>query len=122
MVSTHNRKTLVSIYSKASQPTTVGSRRFDEKSFPARAFSPKVQMELEAGSKRLVRNIEMQRRRRLYRDLNLDDILHERGITAIDILHSSALPLEIFDDEEYDCRSTDGSLINIPVYCIILQR
>ncbi|XP_031787006.1 dynein heavy chain 1, axonemal isoform X2 [Nasonia vitripennis] len=75
--------------------------------FPGQAFSPKVQMGLEMGSKRLVRNVEVQRRRRLYRDLNLENILYERGIRANDILDSSFLPLETFDNEEYDCRTPD---------------
>ncbi|OXU24749.1 hypothetical protein TSAR_002051 [Trichomalopsis sarcophagae] len=77
------------------------------KPFNSQAFSPKVQVGLEMGSKRLVRNVEVQRRRCLYRDLNLENILHERGIRANDILDSSFLPLETFDDEEYDCRTPD---------------
>ncbi|XP_076627799.1 dynein axonemal heavy chain 1 [Colletes latitarsis] len=94
--------------------------------FPAETFAPKVQMEQNVEPKRLPRNVEMERRRRVYRNLKIEDALDAEGVAAKEILPPSAispilsrediyglfatahlLPLEIFDDEEYDCRTTE---------------
>lgn len=91
--------------------------------FPAETFTPKVEMEQYVEPKKLPRNVEMERRRKLYRSLKIEDALDAEGVTSKQILPPSAispltsreeiyglfaatqiLPLEIFDDEEYDCR------------------
>lgn len=101
---------------------------FSYKTFPAETFAPKVQMERNVEPKRLPRNVEMERRRRLYRNLKIEDLLADEGISSEDILPPAAilpmlareeiyglfsttriLPLEIFDDEEYDCRYASES-------------
>lgn len=69
------------------------------------------------------RNIEMERRRKIYKNLKIEDALKAEGIKPCDMLpfekiclllsdeekyglysKTSYLPLELFDDEEYDCR------------------
>ncbi|KMQ95378.1 dynein heavy chain axonemal [Lasius niger] len=96
------------------------------KAFPAETFLPKVQMEYNAGPKVLPRNVEMERRRRVYKSLKIEDALEAEGVKSHDMLppekicallsydekynlYSKAnyLPLELFDDEEYDCRTAD---------------
>ncbi|XP_043259514.1 dynein axonemal heavy chain 1-like [Colletes gigas] len=83
-------------------------------------------MEQNVEPKRLPRNVEMERRRRVYRNLKIEDALDAEGVAAKEILQPSAissilsrediyglfatahlLPLEIFDDQEYDCRTTE---------------
>ncbi|XP_023289892.1 dynein heavy chain 1, axonemal [Orussus abietinus] len=93
-------------------------------SFPAETFAPKVQMDRYVPPKQIPRNVEMERRRRIYRNLRVDDALKDEGVKSRDLLpvevvgtiasHEekfglnsfvSFLPLEIFDDEEHDCRT-----------------
>ncbi|KAK9309948.1 hypothetical protein QLX08_000576 [Tetragonisca angustula] len=95
-------------------------------SFPAATFVPKVQMQLNVEPKKIPRNVEMERRRRLYRNLKIENALEEIGVSPKEMLPPSAvlplltyeeiyglfstvhfLPLEIFDDEEYDCRTAE---------------
>ncbi|XP_072745723.1 dynein axonemal heavy chain 1 [Anoplolepis gracilipes] len=94
--------------------------------FPAETFLPKVQMEHTVGPKILPRNVEMERKRRAYKNLKIEDALETQGVKSYDMLppekirallsydekydlYSKAnyLPLELFDDEEYDCRTAD---------------
>ncbi|KAG5345241.1 DYH1 protein, partial [Acromyrmex charruanus] len=94
--------------------------------FPAETFLPKVQMAYTDDSKIPLRNIERERRRKIYQNLKIEDVLKEENIKSCDMLpfekiwpllsdkekyglHSktSYLPLELFDDEEYDCRTTE---------------
>ncbi|KAL6436551.1 hypothetical protein ACFW04_004787 [Cataglyphis niger] len=94
--------------------------------FPAETFLPKVQMEYIVGPKMLPRNVEMERRRRAYKNLKIEDALEAEGVKSHDMLppekirallsydekydlYSKAnyLPLELFDDEEYDCRTAE---------------
>ncbi|KAK2581762.1 hypothetical protein KPH14_002241 [Odynerus spinipes] len=96
------------------------------KIFPAETFAPKVQMEHNVAAKCLPRNVEMERRRRLYRNQNLEEELKKEGVLPRDILPPKVtsslssveekyglysktyyLPLEIFDDEEFDCRTSN---------------
>ncbi|XP_076227651.1 dynein axonemal heavy chain 1-like [Nomia melanderi] len=102
---------------------------FDEDrsiAFPAETFTPKVQMELNVEPKRLPRNVEMERRRKLYRSLRIEDALEAIGVASSEITPPSAilsllprdeiyglfstahvLPIEFFDDDEYDCRTIE---------------
>ncbi|XP_076380684.1 dynein axonemal heavy chain 1 [Megalopta genalis] len=86
-------------------------------------------MQLNVEPKRLPRNVEMERRRKLYRSLKIEDALETIGVTSKDMLPPSAilpllnrdmiyglfgrahiLPLELFDDEEFDCRTIEDWL------------
>lgn len=90
------------------------------KAFPAETFLPKVQRECIVGSKILSRNVEMER---TYKNLKIEDSLEAVGVKTHDILPPEKirallsydekydlyskvnyLPLELFDDVEYDCR------------------
>lgn len=92
-------------------------------SFPAETFAPKLQMERDIEPKKLPRNVDMERKWRVYRNSTLDELLREEKIRPQEILspeiislitsyeekyglfsQTNYLPLEIFDDEEYDCR------------------
>lgn len=85
-------------------------------------FLPKVQV-ASVNSNISSRNVEMEKRRRTFKNLKIDDILKAEGIRPYDMLpfekilpllsyeekydlysKASFLPLELFDDEEYDCR------------------
>lgn len=93
------------------------------KAFPAETFLPKVQREYTVGPKILPRNVEIERRRRTYKNLKIEDALEAVGVKTHDMLppekirallsydekydlYSKAnyLPLELFDDVEYECR------------------
>lgn len=74
-------------------------------------------MGCEAGPKRLARNVETERRRRLYESFDLETLLHQKGINASDINQPHFLPLEIFDDYTYDCRSVIYK--HAFLYCIL---
>lgn len=93
------------------------------KIFPAETFLPKVQMKYVVEPKFLPRNVEMERRRRVYKNLKIEDALKAEGVKSRDMLpfgkicqllsceekydlcsNASYLPLELFDDEDYDCR------------------
>lgn len=70
---------------------------------------PKIQMQVEAEPRHLVRNVEMERRRRFYKSFDLSKLFQDEGIDFnddfIDAMSSTdRLNLETFDDEEYDCR------------------
>ncbi|XP_024940673.1 dynein heavy chain 1, axonemal [Cephus cinctus] len=98
--------------------------------FPAEAFAPKVQMEMYVEPKHIPRNVEMERRRRIYRLLKVEDALESEGVLSRYLLPyhvvrplcpsnefyglrstMNYLPLEIFDDMEYDCRTVDDWLV-----------
>ncbi|XP_025162148.1 dynein heavy chain 1, axonemal-like [Harpegnathos saltator] len=83
-------------------------------------------MKYDVEPKLLPRNVEMERRRRAYKNVKIEDALEAEGIKPRDILpldkirpllsheekydlYSKAnyLPLEVFDDEEYDCRTAE---------------
>lgn len=93
------------------------------KAFPAETFLPKVQISYTVDPKVPPRNVEMERRRRVYKNLKIEDALKAEGVKPYDMLpfekirsllsykekydlysKASYLPLELFDDEEYDCR------------------
>ncbi|XP_012056092.1 PREDICTED: dynein heavy chain 1, axonemal-like [Atta cephalotes] len=94
--------------------------------FPAEIFLPKIQMAYTDDSKISLRNIEMERRRKIYKNLKIEDVLKAENIKPCDMLpfekiypllsdkekyglysKTSYLPLELFDDEEYDCRTIE---------------
>nr|XP_046487754.1 dynein axonemal heavy chain 1-like [Neodiprion pinetum] len=105
--------------------TLLGARvRYE--SFPAESFAPKIQMQKYVAPKQLPRNVAMERRRRQYRNLRMPMALRQENIRPRELLPPEVvrpfsskndkyglyptvnyLPLKFFDDEEFDCRTTD---------------
>ncbi|CAM39593.2 putative dynein heavy chain [Leishmania braziliensis MHOM/BR/75/M2904] len=70
-------------------------------------FEPKVQVPYAYKRGRMPRDVEIERRRRLYDSESVDRLVHVSGLTWEALARRSAqsLPLEIFDDTSYDCRN-----------------
>ncbi|KPA85487.1 putative dynein heavy chain [Leptomonas pyrrhocoris] len=70
-------------------------------------FEPKVQVPYAYKRGRMPRDVEIERRRRLYDSQNVNHLLEVSGLTWGLLARRSArsLPLEIFDDTTYDCRN-----------------
>ncbi|CAJ1990204.1 dynein heavy chain [Leishmania donovani] len=70
-------------------------------------FEPKVQVPYAYKRGRMPRDVEIERRRRLYDSESVDRLLQVSGLTWEALARRSAqsLPLEIFDDTSYDCRN-----------------
>ncbi|CAH0560322.1 unnamed protein product [Brassicogethes aeneus] len=99
-------------------------------SFPVETFKPKVQLRHVVQSKELPRNVEIERRRREYQRHRAESVLDSFGIFSEQILPVrvlrdhitqpqnrfklyswvSYLPLELFDDTEFDPRTPDDWL------------
>ncbi|XP_019331155.1 dynein axonemal heavy chain 1 [Alligator mississippiensis] len=94
--------------------------------FPLQAFKPKVQIPFQGLPGQCPRKIEIERRRRLYLKLDIAQLLANEGIDSNQLMprHQDPdslptieqkqdpvfpiyLPLKIFDDEEYDCRTPE---------------
>ncbi|XP_029991393.1 dynein heavy chain 1, axonemal [Sphaeramia orbicularis] len=79
---------------------------------------PKVQMAYLTIPGRVPRKLEIERLRREYLELNIEELLAEKGIDSNLLVprHQCAssvspyLPLEIYDNEEYDCRTPEDWL------------
>uniref|UniRef100_A0ABM5FKE2 Dynein axonemal heavy chain 1 isoform X3 n=1 Tax=Pogona vitticeps TaxID=103695 RepID=A0ABM5FKE2_9SAUR len=101
-----------------------------ESDFPLQAYKPKVQIPFEVLPGQCPRKIEIERRRRLYLSLDISQLLKNEGVDSNDLMprHQDPanmptieqnndplfpvyLPLEIFDDEEYDCRTPEEWLL-----------
>ncbi|XP_047438259.1 dynein axonemal heavy chain 1 [Mugil cephalus] len=89
--------------------------------------APKVQMPFKTISGQIPRKLEIERRRREYLKLDIEQLLAEKGIDSNLLMMghlkdgdegvttpgssvSAFLPLEIFDSDEYDCRTPDDWL------------
>ncbi|XP_075795609.1 dynein axonemal heavy chain 1 isoform X2 [Pelodiscus sinensis] len=98
--------------------------------FPLQAFKPKVQLPFQGLPGQCPRKIEIERQRRLYLKLDIAQLLANEGIDSNqlmprhqdpdnmptieqkrDPLFPIYLPLQIFDDEEYDCRTPEEWLL-----------
>ncbi|CAM5127491.1 unnamed protein product [Eretmochelys imbricata] len=98
--------------------------------YPLQAFKPKVQLPFQGLPGQCPRKIEIERRRRLYLKLDIAQLLANEGIDSNqlmprhqdpdnmptieqkrDPLFPIYLPLQIFDDEEYDCRTPEEWLL-----------
>ncbi|NXA33441.1 DYH1 protein, partial [Eudromia elegans] len=94
--------------------------------FPLQAFKPKVQIPFQRLPGQCPRKVEIERRRRLYRSLDIAQLLSDEGIDSNELMprHQEPdtmptiedkrdpifpvyLPLKIFDNEEYDCRTPE---------------
>ncbi|KAM8930485.1 dynein axonemal heavy chain 1 isoform 1-T1 [Pelodytes ibericus] len=92
--------------------------------FPKSGYEPKVQLPFQVQPGHCPRKIELERRRRQYQKLNLTQLLTNDGIDSNMLMprHTDAnnlpcigqnngellptyLPLEVFDDEEFDLRT-----------------
>nr|XP_033782541.1 dynein heavy chain 1, axonemal isoform X1 [Geotrypetes seraphini]XP_033782544.1 dynein heavy chain 1, axonemal isoform X1 [Geotrypetes seraphini]XP_033782545.1 dynein heavy chain 1, axonemal isoform X1 [Geotrypetes seraphini]XP_033782546.1 dynein heavy chain 1, axonemal isoform X1 [Geotrypetes seraphini]XP_033782547.1 dynein heavy chain 1, axonemal isoform X1 [Geotrypetes seraphini] len=91
--------------------------------FPLQAYEPKVQLPFVVASGNCPRKVEIERRKRHYLSQNINQLLADEGIDSNLLIprHPDMenlptieknkgaplpvyLPLEVFDDEEFDCR------------------
>ncbi|KAJ6667676.1 hypothetical protein lerEdw1_015997 [Lerista edwardsae] len=101
-----------------------------ETDFPPQSYKPKVQVPFEVLPGECPRKIAIERRRRLYLSLDIALLLEIRGIDSNELMprHQDPdkmptieqkndplfpiyLPLQVFDDEEYDCRTPEEWLL-----------
>ncbi|XP_059505480.1 dynein axonemal heavy chain 1 [Stegostoma tigrinum] len=94
--------------------------------FTLKSFQPKVQVPFHVAPGQRPRKLEIERRRRLYQSYNLKQLLKMEGINSDKLMprHSGPeryraktgknppqftayLPLEVFDDEEFECRTPE---------------
>ncbi|NXP23035.1 DYH1 protein, partial [Scytalopus superciliaris] len=99
---------------------------FTESDFPVESFKPKVQIPFQRLPGQRPRKVEVERRRRLYLSLDIAELLANKGvdsnqlmprhydpdnIPAIEETKDSVfpiyLPLKVFDNDEYDCRTPE---------------
>lgn len=109
-----------------SQQIGLTTEIIKESDFPLQAYKPKVQIPFEVLPGQCPRKIEIERRRRLYLSLDISQLLENEGVNSNDLMprHQDPanmptieqnkdplfpvyLPLETFDDEEYDCRTPE---------------
>ena len=94
--------------------------------FSSKGWDPKVQVPFKVDSGRTPRKLEIERRKRHYAKLSLEELLKEKGVDSQDLMpvvvqpsrlsnsvvHKRAtfspfLPLEIFDNVDFDIRTPD---------------
>ncbi|NXC44759.1 DYH1 protein, partial [Penelope pileata] len=104
-------------------PTT---ENLSESDFPKQSFKPKVQVAFKTLPGQCPRRIEVERRRRLYLTFDIAQLLSSEGIDSNELIARHCdpdnmptieqkkdpifpiyLPLKIFDNEEYDCRTPE---------------
>ncbi|XP_069062696.1 dynein axonemal heavy chain 1 [Pleurodeles waltl] len=102
-------------------PTTEVKQKSD---FPGQAYNPKVQLPYEVVPGQSPRKIEIDRRRRLYLSMDIAQLLAQEGIDSNQLMPRhpdpanpptienkagppliTYLPLEVFDDEEFEVRT-----------------
>uniref|UniRef100_A0A8C2YBK7 Dynein axonemal heavy chain 1 n=1 Tax=Coturnix japonica TaxID=93934 RepID=A0A8C2YBK7_COTJA len=99
------------------------SEHLIESDFPEQSFKPKVQIAFETLPGKCPRTIEIERKRKLYLSLDINQLLDSEGIDSNQLTprhhdpgsvpdvvgkeYPIYLPLKIFDDEEYDCRTPE---------------
>ncbi|NXS08082.1 DYH1 protein, partial [Neodrepanis coruscans] len=108
---------------QAVGPTT---EIFIESDFPEQSFKPKVQMPFQRVPGQCPRKVEIERRRRLYLTFDITELLASKGIDSNELMprHYDPdnmptieetkdsvfpiyLPLKVFDNDEYDCRTPE---------------
>ncbi|XP_051667332.1 dynein axonemal heavy chain 1 [Manacus candei] len=99
---------------------------FSESDFPVQSFKPKVQIPFERLPGQSPRKVEVERRRRLYLTFDIAELLSRKGIDSNELMprHYDPdnippieetkdsvfpiyLPLKVFDNDEYDCRTPE---------------
>ncbi|XP_041945152.1 dynein heavy chain 1, axonemal isoform X2 [Alosa sapidissima] len=102
-------------------PTT---QQLQQTDFSSQGYTAKVQLPYQCQRGQLPRKIEIERRRREYVNMDISELLAEKGINSNLLIPrhrsnvespakpnspalsvSNYLPLEIFDNEEFDCRT-----------------
>uniref|UniRef100_G1MWR4 Dynein axonemal heavy chain 1 n=1 Tax=Meleagris gallopavo TaxID=9103 RepID=G1MWR4_MELGA len=94
-----------------------------ESDFPEQSFKPKVQVAFQTLPGQCPRSIEIERRRQLYLTLDITQLLASEGLDSNQLIprhydpdsvpaieekkYPIHLPLKIFDNEEYDCRTPE---------------
>ncbi|KAI7795154.1 dynein axonemal heavy chain 1 [Triplophysa rosa] len=95
-----------------------------EKDFHSGSYTPKVQLPYICAPDQVPRKIEIERRRREYQKFDIAKLLAEHSIDSNQLMPrnqqnaetetesacppvSNRLPLEIFDNEEFDCRTPE---------------
>ena len=100
-----------------------------QQDFSRRAWDPKVQIPYKVDSGQTPRKLEIERRRRLYLSKKFDQLLEEMNVSTQDLMpvadhvskaltsyseqgqplpvFPSFLPLEVFDNTEFDCRTPE---------------
>ena len=74
---------------------------------PSRALEPKVLVPFNPGPGRTPRRIVIERQKRLFALQDLAQLLGDMGIDSSVPDPPNALPLELFDNTEYECRPID---------------
>ncbi|NXG75040.1 DYH1 protein, partial [Baryphthengus martii] len=103
-------------------PTT---KNLIESDFPVPSFQPKVQVPFQSLPGQCPREVEIEKRRRLYRTFDIAELLASKGIDSDQLMprHHDPdnmptiaenkdpvlidLPLQILDNTEYDCRTPE---------------
>ncbi|NWV01540.1 DYH1 protein, partial [Upupa epops] len=103
-------------------PTT---QKLIKSDFPEQSFKPKVQIAFQRLPGQCPREIAVERRRRLYLTFDIAQLLKRKGIDSNDLMpkHNypdnmptlekkdpvfpTYLPLQVFDNTEYDCRTPE---------------
>ncbi|XP_066927305.1 dynein axonemal heavy chain 1-like isoform X2 [Clytia hemisphaerica] len=109
------------VYGPSTAPTAVSE-------FPNGSWKPKVQLPFRTQPGQMPRKIEVERRKRKFLKQNLEDLLAKEGIKNTQLIPKTSinmrvvvkpgdgspfpcfLPLEIFDNTEYDCRTPEDWL------------
>ncbi|NWI86599.1 DYH1 protein, partial [Pitta sordida] len=97
-----------------------------ESDFPVESFKPKVQIAFQRLPGQTPRKVEIERRRRLYLTFDIAELLASKGIDSNELMprHYDPdnlptiektkdsvfpiyLPLKVFDNDEYDCRTPE---------------
>uniref|UniRef100_A0A8D2DP18 Dynein axonemal heavy chain 1 n=1 Tax=Sciurus vulgaris TaxID=55149 RepID=A0A8D2DP18_SCIVU len=105
---------------------SIGSttKQLTQTDFPLQAYEPKVQVPFQVLPGQCPRKIEIERRKREYLSLDIEQLLANEGIDSNELmprhpdpLHPQTieqghdplfpiyLPLKVFDNEEFDCRT-----------------
>ncbi|XP_009304459.3 dynein axonemal heavy chain 1 [Danio rerio] len=97
-----------------------GPQLQQETDFYSVSYTPKVQLPYICPPGHVPRKIEIERRRREYQKLDISKLLSEQGINSNQLIPSNQtrtetknqpdpnyLSLEIFDNEEFDCRTPE---------------
>ncbi|XP_072203968.1 dynein axonemal heavy chain 1 [Excalfactoria chinensis] len=106
-----------------AQVTGPTAEQLIKSDFPEQSFKPKVQIAFQTLPGQCPRSIEIERKRKLYLSLDITQLLASEGIDSNQLTprhqdpgsvpavvgkeYPIYLPLKIFDNEEYDCRTPE---------------
>lgn len=126
---------------RASVKLSKSQLRTARTSFENPSLEPKVQAPFETRPGEVPRRIQIERKRRLYSQHRLENLLQERGIdysrpsqSALASLDPSipVIPLEVFDNHDFDVRSPEnwlslakdpeGSMVGLPARALFINK